>query len=61
MFHILEQEAKWRRDTGRPEGFHTMRATRPVVAVGADQPLESQKMLADYFRMLYHDRRPTIY
>lgn len=50
MFHILEQETQWRRENGRPEGFETMRASRPVVAVGAEDPLEDQKMLADYFR-----------
>lgn len=51
MFHILEQETQWRRENGRAEGFETMRASRPVVAVGAEDPLEDQKMLADYFRM----------
>lgn len=53
MFHILEREIQWRRQNGRPEGFGTMRAFRPVVAVGAEDPLEDQKMLADYFRMLF--------
>ena len=51
MFHILERETEWRRKNQRPEGFGTMRAFRPVVAVGAENPLENQKMLADYFRM----------
>lgn len=51
MFHILEREVQWRRQQGRPEGFGAMRALRPVVAVGAEDPLEDQKMLADYFRM----------
>lgn len=51
MFHILEREIQWRRENGRPEGFGAMRAFRPVVAVGAEEPLEDQKMLADYFRM----------
>ncbi|KAJ6145716.1 hypothetical protein N7470_009611 [Penicillium chermesinum] len=49
MFHILEQEMQWRRQNGKPEGFGTLRASRPVVALGAEQPLEEQKMLADYF------------
>ncbi|KAJ5391674.1 Nucleoside hydrolase [Penicillium cosmopolitanum] len=49
MFHILEREAQWRRENGRPEGFGAMRASRPIVAVGAEDPLEDQKMLADYF------------
>lgn len=51
MFHILEQEMKWRREKGRPEGFGALRAHRPIIAVGAENPLEDQKMLADYFRM----------
>lgn len=50
MFHILERETEWRRQNGRPEGFGAMRACRPVVAVGAEDPLEDQRMLADYFR-----------
>ncbi|KAJ5161542.1 hypothetical protein N7492_006934 [Penicillium capsulatum] len=49
MFHILEQETQWRRENGRAEGFETMRTSPPVVAVGAEDPLEDQKMLADYF------------
>ena len=50
MFHILEREMQWRREQGRPEGYDTLRASPPVVAVGAADPLEDQKMLADYFR-----------
>ncbi|PWY77336.1 nucleoside hydrolase [Aspergillus heteromorphus CBS 117.55] len=49
MFHILEREFQWRREQGRPEGYGTLRASPPVVAVGAEDPLEDQKMLADYF------------
>ncbi|KAJ5793799.1 Inosine/uridine-preferring nucleoside hydrolase [Penicillium paradoxum] len=49
MFHILEREIQWRRENGRPEGFGSLRAFRPILAVGAEDPLEDQKMLADYF------------
>ncbi|KAL4894100.1 inosine-uridine preferring nucleoside hydrolase [Aspergillus ambiguus] len=49
MFHIIEREMHWRREQGRPEGFETLRACPPIVAVGADDPLEDQKMLGDYF------------
>ncbi|KAJ5902012.1 hypothetical protein N7495_002540 [Penicillium taxi] len=49
MFHILEREIQWRRENGQPEGFGTLRAFRPIVAVGAEEPLEDQKLLADYF------------
>jgi hypothetical protein len=48
---------QWRREQGRPEGFGALRACRPVVAVGAEDPLEDQKMLADYFRMYPCHRR----
>lgn len=51
MLHILEREMEWRKKQGRPEGFDTLRAHKPVIAVGAQQPLDDQKMLADYFRM----------
>jgi len=53
MFHILERETQWRRENGLPEGFGAMRASRPIVAVGAKDPLEDQKMLADYFRTFW--------
>ncbi|KAJ5862470.1 hypothetical protein N7455_006538 [Penicillium solitum] len=49
MFHILEREMQWRRENGRPEGFGSLKASRPILAVGAENPLEDQKMLADYF------------
>lgn len=51
MLHILEREMEWRKKQGRPEGFETLRTHKPVIAVGAQQPLDDQKMLADYFRM----------
>lgn len=50
MFHILEREMKWRRESGKPEGFDALRAHPPIVALGAEDPLDDQKMLADYFR-----------
>jgi hypothetical protein len=50
MFHILEREMKWRREQGRPEGFEALRSLPPLVALGAEDPLDDQKMLADYFR-----------
>jgi hypothetical protein len=50
MLHILEREIEWRKQQGKPEGFGTLRANKPVIAVGAEEPLDDQKMLADYFR-----------
>lgn len=50
MLHIIERETQWRKAQGKPEGFATLRAHKPVIAVGAEQPLDDQRMLADYFR-----------
>lgn len=41
---------KWRRENGKAEGFETLKTFKPVVAVGAEEPLKDQMMLADYFR-----------
>lgn len=60
MFHILERELQWRREQGRPEGFGVLKNSRPVIAVGAKEPLEEQKVMQDYFReysFLWADRR----
>jgi hypothetical protein len=50
MFHILERETLWRQEQGRPPGFAALQAQRPVVALGAEEPLEDQTLLSDYFR-----------
>ena len=50
MFNVIEKEMEWRRDQGLPEGFDTMRRFKPVVAVGAREPLGGQTMMADYYR-----------
>lgn len=50
MFHIIEREKRWRKEHGKSEGFGALSASKPVVAVGAEEPLEDQRMLADYFR-----------
>lgn len=50
MLHVLDREMLWRKKQGRPEGFGALRAHKPIVAVGAREPLDDQKMLADYYR-----------
>ncbi|EON61302.1 hypothetical protein W97_00515 [Coniosporium apollinis CBS 100218] len=49
LFHHIEKEQEWRRKNGKPEGFETLRASKPIVAVGAEEPLADQLMMADYF------------
>lgn len=49
IFQILEKELQWRRENGRTEGFEGMTKYKPIVAVGADEPLHEQLLMADYF------------
>lgn len=50
MFHVIERELEWRRKNGQREGFEGIKACKPMIAVGATKPLDSQTVLADYFR-----------
>ena len=52
LFHIIQREMAWRESQGNPGGFETLRNHKPIVAVGADQPLEDQLVIADYYRIL---------
>ncbi|KUJ20279.1 inosine-uridine preferring nucleoside hydrolase-like protein [Mollisia scopiformis] len=49
LFHVLEKEMEWRRARGQLEGFGCMTSSKPIVAVGADHPLEDEILMADYF------------
>ncbi|KAI9734145.1 MAG: hypothetical protein M1818_006650 [Claussenomyces sp. TS43310] len=49
LFHVLDKELAWRKARGQLEGFDTLRAFKPIVAVGADHPLEDEMLMADYF------------
>ncbi|KAF2869756.1 Inosine/uridine-preferring nucleoside hydrolase domain-containing protein [Massariosphaeria phaeospora] len=49
LFQYIEKERAWRRDHGRPEGFEALLARKPIVAVGAEEPLAEQMMVADCF------------
>ncbi|KAF4632417.1 hypothetical protein G7Y89_g5709 [Cudoniella acicularis] len=49
LFHVIEKELEWRRARGQLEGFGAMLSSKPLVAVGADHPLEDELLMADYF------------
>lgn len=49
LFHVIEKELEWRRERGQLEGFGAMMSSKPIVAVGADHPLEDEMLMADYF------------
>jgi inosine-uridine nucleoside N-ribohydrolase len=50
LFHHMEKEIEWRSKKGKELGFETLRASKPLVAVGAEEPLAEQLMMADFFR-----------
>lgn len=50
MFNVIEKEMAWRREQGLPEGFETLKRCKPIVAVGAEEPLGGQVLMADYYR-----------
>lgn len=49
LFHQIDKEMVWRRENGIPEGFNMLKIKKPLVAVGAEQPLADQMMMADFF------------
>lgn len=49
VFHHIEKEWEWRRSRGVTEGFDAIKTHKPVVAVGAEEPLADQILMADYF------------
>ncbi|KAF2234584.1 nucleoside hydrolase [Viridothelium virens] len=49
LFHVIEKELEWRKKTGHPEGLEALKRFRPRVALGADEPLADQILMADYF------------
>ncbi|KAL8774165.1 MAG: hypothetical protein Q9194_004136 [Teloschistes cf. exilis] len=54
MFHVIEKEMRWRKDNGRPEGFDALKKSKPIVAVGADEPLGGERMKAAYYQTWSH-------
>lgn len=51
MFHVIEKEIQWRQEHGLHCGFESLKKSKPLVAIGADGPLDEQIRMADYFRM----------
>lgn len=49
IFHILEKELKWRRENCKTIGFEGITKFKPLVAIGADEPLQDRIESADYF------------
>ncbi|KAF3769118.1 hypothetical protein M406DRAFT_98899 [Cryphonectria parasitica EP155] len=49
LFHVLEKESAWRKQAGRPEGYEALRHSKPIVAVGAEHPLQDEILAADHF------------
>jgi len=49
LFHQVQKEIEWRRSKGLPEGFEVLKHKKPLVAVGAAEPLADQMMMADFF------------
>ena len=47
---MIEKEREWRRARGQLEGFEAVLSSKPIVAIGADHPLEDEILMADYFR-----------
>lgn len=49
LFHVLEKEMSWRESVGK-SAYGALRTFKPIVAVGAEHPLEDEVLMADYFR-----------
>ncbi|KAI0876865.1 Inosine/uridine-preferring nucleoside hydrolase domain-containing protein [Hypoxylon argillaceum] len=49
LFKVLDHEIKWRQAQGKPLGFETLRAYKPIVAMGPEHALEDEILMADNF------------
>ncbi|KAH6962449.1 Inosine/uridine-preferring nucleoside hydrolase domain-containing protein [Ilyonectria sp. MPI-CAGE-AT-0026] len=49
LFHVLEKEMEWRRSKNLPEGFGCLRASKTLIAAGAEHSLLEEELAADFF------------
>jgi hypothetical protein len=49
LFHVIQHELKYREKIGLPKGFRALEKVKPLVALGADEPLDGTAKSADYF------------
>lgn len=49
IFHILAQEVAWRKTQGIPDSYDGVTKYKPIVAIGANEPLHDRTDNADYF------------
>lgn len=54
MFHVIQKETIWRRSQGISEGFETLKKLKPIVAIGAEEPLGDPRETAAYIRKCIH-------
>ncbi|QYT02258.1 Nucleoside hydrolase [Trichoderma simmonsii] len=48
VVHGNVAEIEWRKSTGRSEGFEVMKSHKPIVALGADRPLQDEIATAEH-------------
>ncbi|KAK3330146.1 Inosine/uridine-preferring nucleoside hydrolase domain-containing protein [Apodospora peruviana] len=48
LFHVLGEEMEWRKKVGKPT-YGALQAFKPIVALGAEHPLEDEILMADHF------------
>ena len=51
LFNIIDLELDYRKKHDLPIGFETLLKSPPIVACGADKPLETELIIASYYRM----------